>query len=135
MRLCSKCKINPARVSGSRPCSYCDDCNRAYGRQNYQDNKERYFAQAKLRDKQLDALINKHKAVPCADCGVEYPPYVMDFDHLGEEEKEFNISYMRRHKMAFAKIEAEIAKCEVVCSNCHRERTNTRNPARYSPSA
>jgi hypothetical protein len=105
-------------------------CNNAAGRQNYQQNKERYFRQAKKRERELDELINTYKSVPCADCGVQYPPYVMDFDHLGD--KKFGIAYMRRHRMSFAKIKDEISKCEVVCANCHRERTNSRNPARYS---
>lgn len=129
-KLCSVCKISPAR--NQKRGGYCTQCNNEYGRANYKSNKERYFKQAKERDKQLDELIIKHKDKPCADCGVKYPPYVMDFDHLDGDTKEFGICYMRRHRMAFDKIEAEIAKCEVVCANCHRERTNQRNPARYT---
>jgi hypothetical protein len=129
-KLCNVCKINPSR--NQKRGGYCTQCNNEYGRANYKANKERYFKQAKGRDKQLDELIIKHKSKPCADCDIQYPPYVMDFDHLDGETKEFGISYMRRHRMAFDKIEAEIAKCEVVCANCHRERTNQRNPARYT---
>lgn len=129
-KLCTICKRNPIR-DGKRT-SYCVECNREYGKKNYRDNKERYFKQAKERDKQLDELINTAKSKPCADCGVEYPPYVMDFDHLDGETKILGICEMRRHRMAFEKITAEIAKCEVVCANCHRERTNQRNPARYT---
>ena len=129
-KLCSICKKNPIR-SGKRT-SYCVECNREYGKKNYQENKERYFKQAKKRDQQLDELILKYKNKPCTDCGVSYPPYIMDFDHLDGNTKEYGICYMRRRRMAFDKIEAEIAKCEVVCANCHRERTNQRNPARYT---
>jgi hypothetical protein len=110
---------------------YCQSCNQAYGRENYRKNKERYFNQCAKRNKQLDNLINSYKSKPCADCGIQYPPYVMDFDHKEQDIKLNTISYMRRHKMAFKLIEEEIAKCEVVCSNCHRERTNTQQPARY----
>lgn len=108
---------------------------RPYGRANYQENKERYYANAKKRDKQLDKLINEAKDVPCADCKVKYSPYVMDFDHLDPTQKEFSIAKMRRRRMAFSRIVAEITKCEVVCANCHRERTSGpsgQNPARYT---
>lgn len=79
----------------------------------------------------MNALINKHKDKPCVDCGIKYPSYVMDFDHIDATTKVTNICNLKRHRVAFVKIEAEIAKCEVVCANCHRERTNKRNPARY----
>lgn len=99
------------------------------GKINYENNKIRYFQVAKKRDNELDKMINTFKSKPCVDCHVQYPPFVMDFDHLND--KLHNISYMRRHRMAFSKIIEEIKKCDVVCANCHRIRTNNRNPARY----
>lgn len=110
---------------------YCKSCMREYGRANYRKNKKRYFEVAEKRDKALDELINSYKSVPCKDCGIEYPHYVMDFDHISDN-KFMDISKMRKRRMAFSKIIEEIKKCEVVCSNCHRERTNSRNPSRYT---
>ena len=127
-KTCSICKKSLAENSSG----YCKPCNRAYGRANYRANKERYFAKAKERDAMIDSIINEHKDVPCADCGIKYPHYVMDFDHLPQFEKYMDISKMKKRRMAIAKIVAEIAKCEVVCSNCHRERSNRRNPSRFS---
>lgn len=67
-------------------------------------------------------LIGIIKAQPCKDCGVKYPTECMDFDHL--ENKEFGIG---DHSVKdIEKILAEIAKCEVVCANCHRIRTKKR---------
>ena len=68
-------------------------------------------------------LMRSHKEVPCADCGGVFPPYVMDFDHV-TGEKELNVS--RALRVSVARMLAEIAKCEVVCSNCHRIRTYER---------
>lgn len=99
---------------------------------SYHKFKDRYYQRAKNRDKKIDELINKYKRKPCADCGGVFPPYIMDFDHLGKEPKKYKIATMRRRRMSFALIEKEIAKCEVVCANCHRKRTNERSPARYS---
>ena len=55
------------------------------------------------------------------DCGFTYPPYVMDFDHI-DGEKAFNIG-MAVCRRGSAALLAEAAKCEIVCSNCHRART------------
>ena len=63
--------------------------------------------------------IESAKAVPCADCGQRYPHYVMDFDHRDPTIKVMNVGETRSK----AKTLEEIAKCDVVCSNCHRERT------------
>jgi len=58
---------------------------------------------------------------PCTDCGVQYPYYVMDFDHREGEKKEYLLSAI--DKMSINTLKREIAKCDVVCANCHRERT------------
>jgi hypothetical protein len=58
------------------------------------------------------------------DCGGTFPPECMDFDHREGETKELTIgSHLR---WAWARIEAEIAKCDLVCANCHRTRTRKR---------
>ena len=69
-------------------------------------------------------VIKKAKSQPCADCGVEYPWYVMDFDHV-RGEKLFNVSSSAYSKGLDTILE-EIEKCEIVCSNCHRVRTASR---------
>ena len=76
---------------------------------------------ARRRYHERSALIRAEKDKPCADCGVRYPYYVMHFDHLGAEPKLFNLG--RAGARAWASIQAEIAKCDVVCANCHAERT------------
>jgi hypothetical protein len=70
-------------------------------------------------------LLDKIREVPCADCGGRFPPVCMDFDHLPEYEKSFGIMQRYIHR-SWATIMAEIAKCEIVCSNCHRIRTAAR---------
>ena len=64
------------------------------------------------------------KAGACTDCGLRYPPYVMDFDHRPGEEKLFTIG--TGVTRSDAAILAEIAKCDLVCANCHRVRTYQR---------
>jgi len=61
---------------------------------------------------------------PCADCGSYYPYYVMDFDHV-RGKKHANVMELVP-TLSRKKIDEEVAKCEIVCSNCHRERTHFR---------
>jgi len=60
------------------------------------------------------------------DCGGQFPPYVMDFDHRPGEQKAYAVSEMVSRMVRWEKIEAEVAKCDLVCSNCHRVRTFNR---------
>lgn len=72
------------------------------------------------------ALLNDLKTAPCADCGVAYPPWVMQFDHHPDRgEKGFAIGAQRTN-VGLARLLAEIAKCDVVCANCHALRTHAR---------
>jgi 5-methylcytosine-specific restriction endonuclease McrA len=66
------------------------------------------------------------KRGPCADCGQRFHPCAMDFDHLPQYTKRMEISDMVRSKRSRGDIELELAKCELVCANCHRVRTFTR---------
>lgn len=60
---------------------------------------------------------------PCADCTVSFPHYVMQFDHV-RGAKLFNVSALASGGWpTFLK---ELAKCEVVCANCHAIRTHQR---------
>lgn len=68
--------------------------------------------------------IKACKARPCHDCDIEYPPYVMDFDHV-RGKKIAGIGSGRFHS-GLRGLRKEIAKCDVVCANCHREREHQR---------
>ena len=70
-------------------------------------------------------LVIDHKDCPCADCGETYPYYVMDLDHLPGHDKVMGVSDMVGKGLSKASILAELEKCEVVCANCHRERTHS----------
>ena len=84
--------------------------------------RNRDVLKAKRLEKMVIAqvLINTAKSVPCLDCQETFPPYVMDFDHV-RGVKSFAIS--RGGCRSVSKLLEEMAKCDVVCSNCHRLRT------------
>lgn len=55
------------------------------------------------------------------DCGVHYPSYVMDFDHRDPSTKKGGVG--KFVSVGWKSLKEEIAKCDLVCANCHRERT------------
>ena len=68
------------------------------------------------------AAIDKLKEAPCLDCGRTYPPCVMEYDHV-RGIKRCPVSRLLSRDQGLRCILAEIAKCELVCANCHRIRT------------
>lgn len=73
----------------------------------------------------LDEL--KIAAGGCADCGIFKPdhPEIYDFDHRPGTVKVLNVArFATKHSMD--ELMTEIPKCDVVCSNCHRIRTQSR---------
>jgi endogenous inhibitor of DNA gyrase (YacG/DUF329 family) len=68
----------------------------------------------------------KIKSQPCHDCGGTFPTCAMDFDHRVDEVKSYNLGSMFAHHYSRELIEIELAKCDLVCANCHRVRTRDR---------
>lgn len=90
----------------------CETCTRAAGFQwpRYEGRK---------------ALLRRLKSEPCTDCGNSYPYYVMEYDHV-RGQKKFNLSNHKAIAMTKEQFLEEIAKCDLVCANCHRYRTHAR---------
>jgi hypothetical protein len=103
---------------------------RAASRRHYDRNstsmKDRAAVQreiARQRNREYIAAIKS--AAPCADCGISYPPYIMQFDHCGED-KDRDVASLAGAPVSIKRLQAEINKCEIVCANCHAERTYLR---------
>lgn len=96
------------------------ECHKRY----YLKNKQLYKEKNIRRRKELINFVFSLKQKPCMDCGKQYPPYVMDFDHRDKKTKLASINSMVNfHSYSKTKILEEIEKCDLVCSNCHRIRT------------
>lgn len=79
-----------------------------------------------LRDTLKRELWRLKESAPCMDCNKFYPHYVMDYDHRpGTGEKRCNPSQLPGLGSLKAMMK-ELAKCDLVCSNCHRIRTHER---------
>ena len=68
------------------------------------------------------SLVDELKKAPCTDCKLTFHPIAMDFDHV-RGAKVAEISKLARSSVSIDTVIAEIAKCELVCANCHRIRT------------
>lgn len=88
-----------------------------------QSNRTQYF-------RNYDYLVQLKEAASCLDCGVSYPHYVMEFDHRPEEIKTNTVAALCRGSRA--KLEEEVAKCDIVCANCHSARTYLRRMVELS---
>jgi hypothetical protein len=64
----------------------------------------------------------------CADCGWARWARGLDWDHV-RGPKVATIAIMIGRRDSWQAIEDEMAKCEVVCANCHRVRTHERRLA------
>ena len=99
-----------------------DERLKAARRKHYEQNKDAYKARARQRERDMLEWCWQVKDRPCMDCGNSYSPWVMEFDHRNPEDKSGNINQIIQ-KGNWDTLKQEIEKCDVVCANCHRERT------------
>lgn len=129
---CPLCNIEKSLESFSKNSSrkdglsgHCKECHKVLRKNHYELNKSKILRQVSNRKVRYNEwLVSIKKDKPCVDCGKVYPHYVMDFDHL--RDKKFNISNARQGGWSKETVLTEISKCDLVCSNCHRERTYKR---------
>lgn len=71
------------------------------------------------------------ESLGCKDCKEMYPHYMLEFDHLPEFTKVGSpIELVRNY--SWDRAVEEIAKCDVVCANCHSIRTWQRYLDKFS---
>jgi predicted HNH restriction endonuclease len=69
-------------------------------------------ARNKIRD-----FVNSYKT-KCAQCGMDHPGCLV-FHHRNPADKKFSIQNAVARKVPKDQIIAEIAKCDILCANCH----------------
>jgi hypothetical protein len=133
-RRCGRCgavkpldDFNWRRKSRGQRDNLCRECRADYKHEHYLANRQRYVDQARVRKQVLALertiyLIEYFRTHPCVDCG-EHDAVVLEFDHLGD--KSFDVAQALPYRRWQSLLD-EIAKCEVVCANCHRRRTARR---------
>ena len=99
-------------------------------RKHYARNAEAIKAKVakvniQIRQRNKAYVDNIKATTPCTDCGRIYAPYIMQFDHV-VDGKRGAVANLVREGVSIQTLDAEIAKCELVCGNCHAERTHSR---------
>lgn len=138
MKTCSRCEkskpLSAFNKKNNGKDSQCRMCRAAYWTQWYAkpSNRREHIRQSKkhaaIRQRIVLAKMRDLKGGPCTDCGGTFPPWVMQFDHLPHRgKKRANVSKLSAQGYSEKIVLAEIAKCELVCANCHADRTYHRN--------
>lgn len=70
-----------------------------------------------------DTLQQLKASTPCKDCSLIHPWWRMQFDHLRDKVDTIsNLTNTGNLQLVLT----EISKCELVCANCHADRTYKR---------
>lgn len=96
----------------------------------YKKNRKKHISNSKRREqikrKEIRSVLNELKNNKlCADCGVSYPYWIMQFDHV-RGKKLCDVSNMGTHGYSLKSVLKEVKKCDLVCANCHSTRTHNR---------
>jgi hypothetical protein len=131
LRWCPRCELTlPVELFGrlgEALQGWCKPCFRNYRAANRAAARTRAAERIQLaRD-----FVRSHLARnPCMDCG-EPDLVVLEFDHV--RAKRVGISTLVARGAPLARLAGEIARCEVVCVNCHRRRSLARRPVAPNP--
>jgi len=136
VKRCPKCAISKPledfhrarlRRDGRQP--YCKPCRAELDHRRYERRVGRPVERGSgprrtVGENRRAWLLSLKAGRPCTDCGVVYPAVAMQWDHLPGSVKIADVSAMGLYSKD--EILAEIAKCELVCTNCHIIRTGKR---------
>lgn len=88
-------------------------------KRTYKDRVAYYKAQNKKRRLSIKLFCLEYKGNKCENCGYNKCVDALCFHHLNPENKDFQISHAYRKSKE--NIIKELDKCQLLCTNCHRE--------------
>lgn len=86
---------------------------------NDDERRERNYNRVRNRRQKLKELGVAYLGGKCNKCGYDKCIWALEFHHKDPNEKDFTVSAYSN--LAWDKIKLELDKCELVCSNCHKE--------------
>ena len=100
---------------------------RLAAQRHYWSNRPAYLRRARNAKRELRKTIHEYtrnykKANPCVHCG-ESDWKCLAFHHRDPSQKLFTIGEASSKCQSLSTLIAEIAKCDVVCHNCHARLT------------
>lgn len=126
-KLCIKCGVvkdtnefakNKKRHDGLQ--TYCTVCKKIFDTAYYAKHKRKVLDRNFVdKQKKLEWLNEYKKSLTCIKCGESHPA-TLEFHHRDSDSKVNNIANLVR-QWSIARLKTEIAKCDVLCANCHRK--------------
>ena len=137
MKRCGRCgcfkPLGEFHRAGNARQAWCKECRRQYDAEYWSRTRTKRLRQRKeLRAELLEWSRRLKEGKPCADCGGVFHHSAMHWDHLPGVPKRREVSNLVRRGFTKSTILGEIAKCELVCANCHAVRTFDRATGRSS---
>ena len=101
-------------------------CRKCHSRKSYTPSNKLYRSRiVNARRLGVQVTVRKLKeATPCSRCRGYFPYYVMDYDHRDPSTKKGDIGRLVASR-TLSVVLAEIAKCDLLCANCHRIKTHS----------
>ncbi len=84
---------------------HCNECNTDKPLDEFSIRNREWFTELK-------------KTLSCEHCGEDHPA-VLQFHHTDPSKKELGVSDMINQGSSRRRVQNEIAKCDVLCANCH----------------
>lgn len=89
-----------------------------------QERKIKSIENLQLRRKNRKIEFIKKLGGKCEICGYSKNSSALHFHHKNPEDKEFELNVRNIAAYSLIKLEKELSKCQLLCSNCHSERHN-----------
>jgi predicted HNH restriction endonuclease len=89
-------------------------------KRTYKERREYLLIAVQKRREKVRLMAVSYKGGRCQVCGYERCIEALEFHHLDPSQKDFGISY-KGYTRSWEKVKEEIAKCILLCANCHRE--------------
>lgn len=86
----------------------------------YRDRRAYLISAVQKRRKTIRKMAIELAGGRCQKCGYDKCMEALEFHHAGGDDKAFSISD-RGHSRSWDRVKSEIAKCDLLCANCHRE--------------
>ena len=88
----------------------------------YPNHKLDRIERSKQKRRELVEWYREYKkTLRCADCGQDHPA-TLEFHHLDPTKKDALVSRLIATTSSLRRLQEEMAKCVVLCANCHRIR-------------
>jgi DUF4097 and DUF4098 domain-containing protein YvlB len=127
MKYCNKCETekpicefrkNSSRKDGLQ--SQCAECSKTHNKSWYLLNKRYKIKRNRAQRKDKVSWLREYKkTLSCTRCS-ENDFRCLDFHHINDKSGDISVLIQ---SWSIERIKTEIAKCVILCANCHRKET------------